>query len=41
MTVWEGIVEVFDLLGHATASKVYAWAHDTDDPRSTLDASTS
>lgn len=30
--VWEGIVEVFDLLGHATASKVYAWAHDTDDP---------
>ena len=31
-TVWEGIVEVFDLLGHATASKVYAWAHDTDDP---------
>jgi len=31
-TVWEGIVEVFDLLGHAGASKVYAWAHDTDDP---------
>ena len=31
-TVWEGIVEVFALAGHATATKVYAWAHDTDDP---------
>ncbi|MGA9802144.1 MAG: hypothetical protein WBQ46_02730 [Terriglobales bacterium] len=31
-TVWEGIVEVFDLVGHPTASRVYAWAHDTDDP---------
>jgi len=31
-TVWEGIVEVFDLAGHATAHRVYAWAHETDDP---------
>ena len=31
-TVWEGIVEVFDLIGHTTASKVYAWSHETDDP---------
>ena len=31
-TVWEGIVEVFNLAGHATASKVYAWSHETDDP---------
>jgi hypothetical protein len=31
-TVWEGVVEVFSLLGHATASTVYAWTHDTDDP---------
>ncbi|HEV7486540.1 MAG TPA: hypothetical protein VGQ65_12760 [Thermoanaerobaculia bacterium] len=31
-TVWEGVVEVFDLSGHPTASRVYAWAHDTDDP---------
>ena len=31
-TVWEGIVEVFELRGHSTASKLYAWAHDTDDP---------
>lgn len=32
-TVWEGIVEVFELIGHPKASKVYAWAHDTDDPQ--------
>jgi hypothetical protein len=31
-TVWDGIVEVFDLAGHATAHRVYAWAHETDDP---------
>jgi hypothetical protein len=31
-TVWEGIVEVFDLKDHPTAFRVYAWAHDTDDP---------
>lgn len=31
-TVWEGIVEVFELTGHATAHRVYAWAHETDDP---------
>jgi hypothetical protein len=31
-TVWDGIVEVFELYGHPTASKLYAWAHDTDDP---------
>jgi|ERR1700722_2429664 hypothetical protein len=32
-TVWEGIVEVFDLKGHPSASRVYAWAHDADDRR--------
>jgi hypothetical protein len=32
-TVWEGIVEVFELIGHPKAPKVYAWAHDTDDPK--------
>jgi len=32
-TVWEGIVEVFELVGHPEAQKAYAWAHDTDDPR--------
>jgi hypothetical protein len=31
-TVWEGIVEIFDLEGHPTAHRAYAWSHDTDDP---------
>jgi hypothetical protein len=31
-TVWDGVVEVFDLHGHPKAKKAYAWAHDTDDP---------
>jgi hypothetical protein len=32
-TVWEGVVEVFELIEHPTATRVYAWAHDTDDPK--------
>jgi hypothetical protein len=32
-TVWDGIVEVFDLHGHPAASRVYAWAHATDDKK--------
>jgi hypothetical protein len=31
-TVWEGIVEVFDLVGHPKASRVYAWTNETDYP---------
>ena len=31
-TVWEGIVEVFDLHGHPKANTAYAWSHETDDP---------
>lgn len=31
-TVWEGVVEVFDIHGHPKAPRVYAWSHDTDDP---------
>ena len=31
-TVWDGIVEIFDLKDHPTAHRVYAWAHETDDP---------
>lgn len=31
-TVWDGVVEVFELIGHPKAPKVYAWAHDTDNP---------
>ncbi len=29
-TVWEGIVEVFELHGHPAAPRVYAWSHDAD-----------
>ena len=32
-TVWEGIVEVFDLKGHPETHRAYAWSHDTDDPK--------
>jgi len=32
-TVWEGIVEVFDLKNHPKAARIYAWAHETDDPK--------
>lgn len=32
-TVWEGIVEVFDLQGHPKAPKAYAWAYETDNPK--------
>jgi len=31
-TVWEGVVEVFELIGHPTAPRVYAWMHKTDNP---------
>ena len=31
-TIWEGIVEVFDLRGHPDANTAYAWSHETDDP---------
>jgi len=31
-TMWEGIVEVFDLHGHPKANAAYAWSHATDDP---------
>jgi hypothetical protein len=32
-TVWEGIVEVFELIGHPKAPRAYAWAYDTGDPK--------
>jgi hypothetical protein len=32
-TVWEGIVEVFELDSHPTAARAYAWSHDTGDPK--------
>jgi len=31
-TVWDGMVEVFELHNHQTVSRLYAWAHSTDDP---------
>ena len=31
-TVWDGIVEVFDLHGHPGTHRVYAWSHETDAP---------
>jgi hypothetical protein len=32
-TVWDGLVEVFELVDHPSAPRVYAWAHDTDNPK--------
>jgi hypothetical protein len=32
-TVWDGVVEVFDLIGHPKTHRVYAWAHETGDPK--------
>jgi hypothetical protein len=37
--VWDGEVEVFDLSDSPDATRVYAWAHDTDvadEPRRTV-----
>lgn len=31
-TIWQGIVEVFDLKDHPKTDTAYAWSHDTDDP---------
>jgi hypothetical protein len=31
-TVWDGVVEVFDLKGHPKTNTAYAWLHDTGDP---------
>ena len=30
-TAWEGVVEVFALQGHPTATRAYAWSHAVDD----------
>lgn len=31
-TIWEGIVEVFDLHNHPKAKRIYAWAQETGNP---------
>src|SRR5579864_8305868 len=30
--VWDGVVEVFDLIGHPKTHRVYAWSHETEKP---------
>jgi hypothetical protein len=32
-TIWDGIVEVFQLHGHPKATHAYAWTHETDNPK--------
>jgi len=32
-TLWEGIVEVFDLHDHPAAKRVYAWANEAENPK--------
>ncbi len=34
--VWEGVVDVFELIGHPSAKRLYAWSHETDDPKQPL-----
>lgn len=34
-TVWEGVVEVFELKNHPKATRLYAWAHKMDDAKKT------
>lgn len=29
-TVWEGVVEVFELVDHPTAKKCYAWSYEVE-----------
>lgn len=30
-TVWDGVVHVFDLSGHPTANRAYAWSYELPD----------
>ena len=32
-TVWHGVVEVFDLVGHPSATRLYAWSQQTVDTK--------
>lgn len=32
-TVWEGVVEVFELIGHEKTTRIYAWANNPSDPK--------
>lgn len=31
--IWDGVVEVFELVNHPEAPKAYAWSHDLDGSR--------
>jgi hypothetical protein len=31
--VWDGIVEVFEVKGHPKTTRIYAWSHNTDNPK--------
>ena len=31
--VWDGEVQVFELLGHSAAERAYAWSHETEGSR--------
>jgi hypothetical protein len=35
-TIWDGVVEVYDLHGHPATDTAYAWLHDTGDPANPL-----
>jgi hypothetical protein len=39
-TVWDGEVEVFDLIGHATAKRCYAWGYANEKQPDKLDVVT-
>jgi hypothetical protein len=32
-TVWDGVVEVFQLKGHPKTDRVYVWIYETGDPK--------
>ena len=32
-TVWEGVVQVFDLIDHPKATRCYAWSHGLDNSK--------
>jgi hypothetical protein len=39
-TVWDGEVEVFDLIGHTKAKRCYAWGYPNDEKPERLDVVT-
>ena len=35
-TAWQGTVEIFDLIGHPTAKRAYAWTYQDDTQNKTV-----